>query len=368
MKNTDTKYDIFISYRRAGGFQTAKHLYDLLSREKYKVSFDIDTLREGDFDIELFERIDACRDFILILDKSVFDRTLDASMSKEKDWVRQEIARALAKRKNIVTVMLPGFRFPSNLPEDICRLPYKNGPKYDQDYFDAFYDRLKEFLHSKPEEDKQESPSLLFPIKSGWKVFLALMGVISILLWVELSGSRRIVLHISEAESSINTSLPAFQNGRVKLYNKNGRELLTEPISSLPLKHRILETDERMVKIVVEGAHYQNYDTVVSFFWWKEKTFSIRLNRNSDYAVWSGRVEDERLHPLEGVSVTIGDSTVMTDADGKYRLSFPLEKQTVYKTIRIAKKGYHFGKTSEQVINSHIYCPEGDEWIMYKDQ
>lgn len=60
-------YDIFISYRRRGGFETAKHLYDLLTKDGYRVSFDIDTLRNGDFDTELLRRIDECRDFILIL-------------------------------------------------------------------------------------------------------------------------------------------------------------------------------------------------------------------------------------------------------------------------------------------------------------
>ena len=62
------KYDVFISYRRDGGFETAKHLFDLLTRDGYKVSFDIDTLRSGDFDEQLYERIEFCKDFILIVD------------------------------------------------------------------------------------------------------------------------------------------------------------------------------------------------------------------------------------------------------------------------------------------------------------
>ena len=44
-----------------------RHLYDLLTKDGYRVSFDIDTLRNGDFDTELLRRIDECRDFILIL-------------------------------------------------------------------------------------------------------------------------------------------------------------------------------------------------------------------------------------------------------------------------------------------------------------
>ncbi len=72
-------YDIFISYRRKGGFETAKHLYDLLTKEGYRVSFDIDTLRNGDFDTELLRRIDECRDFILILSEGALDRCADPS-------------------------------------------------------------------------------------------------------------------------------------------------------------------------------------------------------------------------------------------------------------------------------------------------
>ena len=68
------KYDIFISYRRDGGYDTAKHLNDLLVRDGYKVSFDIDTLRSGNFDTQLLERIDQCKDFILIVDQHAFDR------------------------------------------------------------------------------------------------------------------------------------------------------------------------------------------------------------------------------------------------------------------------------------------------------
>lgn len=113
------KYDVFISYRREGGYETAKHLSDLLRRDGYKVSFDIDTLRSGDFDIQLYERIDSCRDFILILDKHSFDRTVIEKIPREKDWLRCELAYALYKNKNVVPIFLTGFTFPNELPNDI---------------------------------------------------------------------------------------------------------------------------------------------------------------------------------------------------------------------------------------------------------
>ena len=62
-------YDVFISYRRENGYDTAKHLNDLLVKDGYKVSFDLDTLRNGDFDVQLLTRIEQCTDFILIVDK-----------------------------------------------------------------------------------------------------------------------------------------------------------------------------------------------------------------------------------------------------------------------------------------------------------
>lgn len=159
----EQNYNIFISYRRDGGYVTAKHLYDLLSRDGYSVSFDIDTLRNGDFDVELLKRIDECIDFILILNKDAFVRTLDPNFPKEKDWMRNELAFALQKNKNIIPIMLNGFtEFPDNLPSDIAKVAKKNGPKYDQYYFDDFYNKLKTVFLETPSpafepknEDKQ---------------------------------------------------------------------------------------------------------------------------------------------------------------------------------------------------------------------
>lgn len=143
-------YDVFISYRRDGGFQTAKHLYDLLVWDGYSVSFDIDTLREGDFDKTLLERIKQCTDFVLVVDEHCFDKTLDGSVPLEQDWLRQEVAYALKLEKNIVTILLAGASFPNNLPEDIAQVAKKNGPEYSKGYFDSFYANLKGFLHALP--------------------------------------------------------------------------------------------------------------------------------------------------------------------------------------------------------------------------
>lgn len=150
-------YDIFISYRRDGGFETAKHLHDLLIRDGYTVSFDIDTLREGDFDKLLLERINQCTDFVLIIDKHAFDRTLDKTFDKKKDWLRIELAYALKAQKNIIPIFLNGIKqFPSNLPDDIAGVMTKNAPEYNMSYFDEFYKKLKTFLQCSPRKQEQK--------------------------------------------------------------------------------------------------------------------------------------------------------------------------------------------------------------------
>ena len=150
MANANSQYDVFISYRRDGGFETARHLYDLLTRDGYSVSFDLDTLRSGRFDTALLSRIDKCTDFIIVLSPGCFDRTLAPDFPLENDWLRQELARALKMKKNVVPVMLAGFdAFPEGLPDDVKEVAKMTGPKYSKEYFDSFYVKVKKFLMSR---------------------------------------------------------------------------------------------------------------------------------------------------------------------------------------------------------------------------
>ena len=147
----DRKYDIFISYRREGGEDFAKHLHDILAGRGYSVFFDTDTLRSGDFNVELFDRIGECTDFIIVLSPNALDRCVN-----EKDWVRQELACALREGKNIVPIRSAKFHFPEELPEDIDAIRKQNGVSINNELFDAMIDRVISFLHSKPKRQKRK--------------------------------------------------------------------------------------------------------------------------------------------------------------------------------------------------------------------
>ena len=101
------KFDVFISYRRAGGYQTAHLLYDNLVRKGYRVSFDLETLRDGGkFNEKLYDRIERCSDVLAIMSEDA----LKLRENRDDDWFRLEIAHALKCGKNIVPVFLRDFK------------------------------------------------------------------------------------------------------------------------------------------------------------------------------------------------------------------------------------------------------------------
>ena len=108
------KYQIFISYRRAGGEDLARLLEYKLTDRGFKVFFDVEALRSGAFNKALFEKIAECTDVLVVLPPHGLDRCVNPD-----DWVRLEIARALKLKKNVIPIMMRNFSFPETLPEDI---------------------------------------------------------------------------------------------------------------------------------------------------------------------------------------------------------------------------------------------------------
>lgn len=142
------KYDIFISYRRTS-FDTANLIATKLSMAGYNVFIDIETLRSGKFNEKLFEVIEGCTDFIVVLPANALDRCVN-----EDDWVRQEVEHALKFNKNIIPIMLRGFEWPdaSVLPPTMRELRNYNAiTATDPNVFTENMERLKKnFLLSRP--------------------------------------------------------------------------------------------------------------------------------------------------------------------------------------------------------------------------
>lgn len=161
------QYDIFISYRHNGGKQVARIIHKWLSEEGYSTFFDDESLREGRWDKALLKHVKRCRDFLLIVDRHMFDGLSETTYSMEDDWVRKELSEALKVGDdiiNIIPIILPKAKLPSNLPEDIsevCKWQWVK-MKTQYDLLDMFED-IKERLLSKPTQVKSEYVNPIIP-------------------------------------------------------------------------------------------------------------------------------------------------------------------------------------------------------------
>lgn len=139
------KYDIFVSYRRSDAF-TANLVAEKLKALGYSVFFDVETLRGGVFNEQLYEVIRNCKDVVLVLPPDGLDRCV----SKE-DWIRKEICYAMECKKNIIPVLLTGFDWPTPMPEGMEQLKfYQAVTATSAEYFDMSIKKLASYLKSKP--------------------------------------------------------------------------------------------------------------------------------------------------------------------------------------------------------------------------
>ncbi len=139
------KYDVFVSYRRSDAF-TANLVAEKLKNLGYSVFFDVETLRSGNFNTQLYDVIKGCKDFVLVLPPNALDRCIS-----EEDWIRKEVCHAMECNKNIIPVLLSGFNWPDPMPKGMEQLKfYQAITASDAEYFDMSIKKLSTYLRSKP--------------------------------------------------------------------------------------------------------------------------------------------------------------------------------------------------------------------------
>ena len=133
--------DVFISYRREGGYAMARLLYECLHNVGLSVFLDLEELSSGQFNEKLYEAIEKSENFLLVLPPNSLDRC-----ASENDWLRIEIEHAIKLKKNVVPIMMPGFSFPTQLPPSLQVLPFFNGVQSSREYFDATIKKIISML------------------------------------------------------------------------------------------------------------------------------------------------------------------------------------------------------------------------------
>ncbi len=126
---------IFINYRRDDRAPIALNIAQYLERVfgATSIFIDIDRLRAGEqFPQVLEKRLSECRVMLAIIGPNWFNAVDDSGrrrLDEPDDWVRLEIARALARNVRVIPVLVDGVTLPkkSALPEDIRSLVDRQG-------------------------------------------------------------------------------------------------------------------------------------------------------------------------------------------------------------------------------------------------
>lgn len=147
------KYQVFISYRRETGENLAQLLYYKISGDGYSTFLDVKKMHSGKFNEQIYNAIDECDDFILVLSENALDRC-----SESNDWLRLEIEYAFKTNKNIILVFGRNFRFPDSIPLSIKQIKDYEGVTANSEFFDATIEKIEKLMESIPANSYKVDP------------------------------------------------------------------------------------------------------------------------------------------------------------------------------------------------------------------
>jgi tetratricopeptide (TPR) repeat protein len=134
---------VFISYRRTN-VSWALAIYHDLTQHGYDVFFDFNGIASGDFESIILENVCARAHFIVVLTPSALKRCTESG-----DWLRREIETAIQAKRNIVPLLLEGFKFGTpaisqQLTGKLEPLRHYNALNIPADYFAEAMERLRD--------------------------------------------------------------------------------------------------------------------------------------------------------------------------------------------------------------------------------
>ena len=178
-----TKYDVFISYRRKGGSEKAQLVKSELKQrgvEEERIFLDTHSLHDGDFEQKIKVAIEQSQSVVVIISNGCFDEM------KETDFWYMEIKEALQQGKKVVPISFDGITSFANLdvPHDLLELTKKNAVTYQHEYAEAAFDKLIMFIGLQKETHHQtKKQGCLFSLKyKGCLVSVALVSLVVFVL------------------------------------------------------------------------------------------------------------------------------------------------------------------------------------------
>lgn len=94
------------------------------------------------------------------------------------------------------------------------------------------------------------------------------------------------------------------------------------------------------VHIKASSKFFQPVDTQISPGFGLEQKIDIPLLRDDSFAVFSGTVYNINMTPLDGVAISISGKSTLTNSEGYFFISLPIELQRAELPITLSKDGY----------------------------
>ena len=140
---------IFVSYRRADAAGHAGRLYDQLANRfgAANIFKDLDSMEPGaDFAEVIEDTVARCDALIAVIGSD----WLSPRLEDPDDWVRLEIAHALARKVRVVPVLVEGAKMPApaDLPEDLSALSRRHAVDLSETGWHAQVSELLDRLES----------------------------------------------------------------------------------------------------------------------------------------------------------------------------------------------------------------------------
>ncbi|XP_065209042.1 NAD(+) hydrolase sarm1-like [Planococcus citri] len=141
-----SKLDVFLCYRRAGGSNLASLLKCHLSSLGYSVFLDVYDLKSGKFDVNLLQKIEQSKNFVLVLTPQSLDRCIGDDGCE--DWVHREFVAAKQYKCNIIPIIDAEFLWPKTdeLPEDMRDVCFFNAIQWNHLNQKGVVEKLQTFL------------------------------------------------------------------------------------------------------------------------------------------------------------------------------------------------------------------------------
>lgn len=276
------------------------------------------------------------------LEESKFLILICSKDSAQSSWVSDE-AKAfveMGRLNNIIPVIIPDDYTPE---KDLF-------PEFLREYFKLYPD--KELLGVNIGEVGKEktlirvvSKMLDVSFDSLWKRHLRQkrirMLTSSVLAAVAVAATYLFAIPVS-VSVNVEMEKSALPTGENVTLNVDGGEYFSTP--DRPMFEKISIPGYKRfsdLRISVASQFFVPVDIILPVGLGLSRDINIELRRDETFAIYAGTVYDSEMDPLQDVSVTVSSHTVVTDAEGNFRIVLPLSEQREELPIILEKSGYN---------------------------